>query len=343
MRWMCWGLLLGLLSGMALGCPVTRRRVGRPRLPADAGVVDAGQTARDANVPDAALQDAGPADVQGADAGASDAGEGSSDAGIITGPTPVTIWSWNIEQFPKTSATPGRVRTILEDLEPDLVGVQEITDPADFIALDDLLTDYEGIQVSDPGNSLRVGLLYRPERIRIVDSFELFENDSFAFPRPLLWADVEVLNDAGQVVFDFEFLVLHLKARGDNESRERREAACARIEEWIRSRVSFRDEKDYVVVGDWNDSLTDIPDLNVFIPFYEPAGQYSFLTQSLAEGGASTFIPFESMIDHIMVTNDALEEYGAGATRVVQADFMYSSYESQVSDHRPVQSRFVIR
>ena len=61
-----------------------------------------------------------------------------------------------------------------------------------------------------------------------------------------------------------------------------------------------------------------------------------------AEAGEHSFLPFNSMIDHILVTNDALDEYGDGTTEVLRLDESVPDYQSLVSDHRPVLSRFQI-
>ncbi len=276
------------------------------------------------------------------DAAITDAGE--VDAGWVrSGTVTLTLGTWNIEQFPKTATTVRAVAEVLETLDADLVGIQEIIDPQAFVQLDRNLADWKGLRVREPYDFLAVGLLYRPDRVRVVESGPIFTDDGFAFPRPPLWARVEALDDEGRVAFDFELLVVHLKALGDERSRSRRTRACARLDTWIRTRQAGGGEQDFIVVGDWNDKLDDVPDENVFLPFLLAPERYRFLTTPLSQAGDSSYIPFSGLIDHIMITSDALDEYGPGRTRVVYAEQDYVGYVPNISDHRPVLSTFIIR
>lgn len=276
------------------------------------------------------------------DAGTVDAG--MPDAGWVrSGTITLTLGTWNIERFPKTATTSRAVKEVLATLDADLVGIQEIIDPLAFVALHESLPEWGGLRVREPYDFLAVGLLYRKAKIRIVESEPIFTDDGFAFPRPPLWAKVEALDDEGRVAFDFELLVVHLKALGDVRSRSRRARACARLETWIRTRQMQGGEQDFIVVGDWNDKLDDVPEDNVFLPFLLSPERYQFLTQPLADARDSSYIPFPGLIDHIMVTTDALDEYGPGSTRVVYAEQDYIGYLPNVSDHRPVLSTFIVR
>ncbi len=276
------------------------------------------------------------------DAGIPDVG--TPDAGWVrSGTITLTLGTWNIEQFPKTATTARAVKEVLATLDADLVGIQEIIDPVAFVKLHESLPEWGGLRVREPYDFLAVGLLYRRDRIRILESGPLFVEDGYAFPRPPLWAKVEALDPEGRVAFDFELVVVHLKALGDVRSQSRRSRACARLETWIRTRQTAGQEQDFVVVGDWNDHLDDVPEDNVFLPFLLSPERYYFLTQPLADARDSSYIPFPGLIDHIMVTTDALYEYGPGRTRVVYVEQDYVGYVPNVSDHRPVLSTFVVR
>lgn len=308
----------------------------RPRGPARAGAAGAAAVLLLACVGPGggpSPEDAGP----GADAGAPDAGW------TRTGTVTVRIGTWNLEQFPKTGTTARAVSELLGALDADVLGIQEITEPAAFEALLARLPAYEGAQVEDPGNFLRVGLMYRSDRVRLVEMGTLFEGDDYAFPRPPLWARLEALDHRGRVTFDFIVVVLHLKAQTDSRSVARRREACRRLEAWVTADSAGADEQDYVLVGDWNDRLTRNVDDNVFRPFLESPDRYRFLTRPLAEEGVSSYIPIPGLIDHVMVTTDALFEYGPGTTRVVEAENLFPTYGRDVSDHRPVVSTFVVR
>jgi len=278
----------------------------------------------------------------GADAGVMDASR--PDAGWArSGTVTLTLGTWNIEQFPKTATTPRAVREVLELLDADVIGIQEIVDPQAFVALDQALPDWESERVREPYDLLAVGLLYRPDRVRILESRPIFTDDSFAFPRPPLWSRVEAIDDEGRVVFDFELVVVHLKALSDDRSRARRARACRALDTWIRNRPAVGGDEDIVVLGDMNDHLDDVPDENVFLPFLLAPEQYQFLTWPLVEAGESSYIRIPGFIDHILVTRAALDDYGPGTTRVAYVEQTYPGYLPIVSDHRPVLATFVLR
>jgi endonuclease/exonuclease/phosphatase family metal-dependent hydrolase len=172
----------------------------------------------------------------------------------------------------------------------------------------------------------------------VSDVETLFPESWYEFPRPPLKARIAVAG--AEPAFDFVFMVVHLKAQLDAESRERRRAACGALDVWIREQMNGGQEKDFVLIGDWNDELTDAPADNVFQVFLDDPDTYSFLTLPAAQAGEFSYIPFESMIDHVLVTRDALDEYGDGTTSVLPAEVTYPGYEAAVSDHRPVLSRF---
>lgn len=266
--------------------------------------------------------------------GAPDGGQGGD------GPSDgMTLVSWNLETFPLSSETPTRVGEILDDLRPDIVSIQDISDAAAFTSFAAGLADYEGLLNDDPGAFLRVGLLYRPSTVTISDVETLFRADWQAFPRPPLKVRAEVTPSQG-AAFDFLLVVVHLKAQLDEESRQRREAACEALDDWIRAQLAAGPEQDVIVAGDWNDELTDEPLWNVFDRFLDAPDDYTFLTLPLEQAGEHTYLPFDSFIDHILITHDVLAEYGDGTTEVPLVESTYPSYETHVSDHRPVVARF---
>ena len=251
---------------------------------------------------------------------------------------PLNIASWNIESFPQHDRTIEEVAALVIEHELDLVGVQEITDPDAFGALADLLPDHEMVVSFDSWAFTRVGFLYRADRIAVGDVERLFRRETFAFPRDPLMAQLSVLDDDGEIAFDFTFVVVHLKARGDEESRQRRIAAIEALDAWIRERILT--EPDVMVIGDFNDQLTDGAEWNVFGPMLDAPELYTFLTLAEELRGGHSYIPYEKMIDHILVTNDTLIELGGGESFALEPETTMADYEEVISDHRPVLARF---
>jgi endonuclease/exonuclease/phosphatase family metal-dependent hydrolase len=262
----------------------------------------------------------------------------TSGAGGSTPSIPeASIVTWNLEQFPKTTETVARVVQHVETLAPTVMAVQEIASEAGFAELDEALADYESLLNDDPEAFIRVGLLYRSDVVTVSDVETLFPDQWLQFPRPPLKARLTVATDPP---FDFVIVVVHLKAQLDAESEERRRQACVILSQWLDGQLANGSEQDFMIVGDFNDKITDPPEWNVFTSFLDAPDTFQFLTMPAAQAGDYTYIPFESFIDHILVTTDALAEYGSGETVVLPLDRQEADYRTVISDHRPVIARF---
>jgi endonuclease/exonuclease/phosphatase family metal-dependent hydrolase len=270
----------------------------------------------------------------GTGAGGSGGVGGSSGGGEAGAPPsgPPTLMAWNLETYPLSSTTEERVVQVLADFAPDVVSVEEISDAAAFDVLDGALETYTALLNDDPGAFQRVGILYRQGRVTISEAETLFKTNSYAFPRPPLKVRVQI----GRL--DYLLVVLHLKAQLDAESQARRRAACQVLDNWMRAQVMNGNE--IVLAGDMNDEITDAPQYNVFQVFLDDPAFYTFLTMPEAESGEYSYIPFTSLIDHVLVTNGLLDEYGAGPTEVLHLDESIPDYRDTVSDHRPVRTVF---
>ncbi|MEQ9318380.1 MAG: endonuclease/exonuclease/phosphatase family protein [Polyangiaceae bacterium] len=271
-------------------------------------------------------------------------GAGTTSGGTAGGPeiepggaggNQATVVSWNLREFPYTSTTLERAVELFEELKPDVVALQEVSEPSAFWDLVDALDDYKGVLNDDDADAyLRLGLLYRYDRVSLTDVETLFPGDWYPFPRPPLKAHVTI---EGDTTIDFDIVNVHLKAKVDAESQQRREIACAELHAWVTEQLATRQEQDYVIVGDFNDRLLDPPGANVFDVFLDEPDTYAFLTLPLEEEGLFTYIPFEAMIDHVLVTSDTLGEVGDGPTEILMLDDAVSGYGA-ISDHRPVRT-----
>lgn len=248
--------------------------------------------------------------------------------------------SWNIENFPRTAKSVDAVARVLNEFRPDLVAVQEIADEKAFQALDDELPDYEGILNDDPGAMQRIGVLIRSDRVTVDGVETLFQGDWYAFPRPPLRVQATFHGTLG-TSFDFSLVSVHLKAMSDEDSAYRRRLACEKLDSWLQQELlSPRAEHDIVIAGDWNDQITDPVETNVFAPLLDRPEEYRFLTAELEGTGAFSYISYRSLIDHVMVTSGAAAQYGAGAINVLPLDEVDPYYQLDLSDHRPLLSRF---
>jgi hypothetical protein len=107
--------------------------------------------------------------------------------------------------------------------------------------------------------------------------------------------------------------------------------------------VAANTEKDYLVAGDWNDEIDDPSQANAFSVFVEDTLNYRFLTTPLVgQSTAASFPRYGTLIDHILVSQDAFAEYQGGLTKTLRLDDELANYISEVSDHRPVMATFPV-
>jgi len=255
------------------------------------------------------------------------------------------IVTWNIENFPLAGQTTvGEVRQIIEGLDVDLFAVQEISDTVAFRQLLRDLEEYEGLYSSDIyywGGYQKTGVIYKEGLISIKNVGQIFTNDSYAFPRAPLEITVVAQNDGK--MFDFRLIVIHLKAGADSVDLRRRREAAKKLKGYIDSQVVSSAERDFVVAGDWNDRIDDPQSENAFTVFIEDSLNYRFLTSPLTKDPHLASYPrYSSLIDHILISRDAFDEYRGGETTTLRLDDEMFNYLQQVSDHRPVMAKFPV-
>ncbi len=311
------------------------------------------------------LSAVGGAATQPGDAGT--AGGGAGTAGGGAGGTPdgsagaagqdlsFTAGTWNLHNFSKYGENEWRLADIADkiaELDTDLLAVQELKvkdgtqgqPPQAWDKLLELLPDYSGIH--NPWNTYdtTVGLLYRTATTSILSSQELFDLDSWAFPRPPLEAEVRL--QKGSEVFEFYVIVLHLKAFGD--SVDRRRAACQKLTEYL----AAKDQPRYLVIGDLNDDPYDHPTYNSFVDTFldtEPA--YYFVTAALPPESVTSVGYYHwvgsqkitgEFLDHAIVTGALWSGFGTITPTIISVpEGQYGSWETSYSDHFPVLVDFV--
>jgi endonuclease/exonuclease/phosphatase family metal-dependent hydrolase len=249
---------------------------------------------------------------------------------------PVDAMTWNLRHFPLTSATEDAVVDILDELGPDLVGVQEVESASTFYDVVDALDGYDGILGHDADT--RVGLAYRTDTFEVVGVEHLFDSDSYAFPRPVLAVTMRLR--AALEPTEVVFVVVHLKAMSGASNEARRRSAVEKLRAWIDGRRADGDSH-VVVLGDWNDSIDEPEEYNVFGALLDGAAHVEVLTTSLAAAGEYSYVPFQKLIDHVVVTDETLDVLVHRSTEVLPLETTWSGeYLDDVSDHRPVRTRF---
>jgi len=264
-------------------------------------------------------------------------GSSSSVGGSPVPPGNVRLGTWNLRTFPLTQETIQRLVPVIQnDMQPDVLALQEITSEASLASLAEQLPGYAYLIDDDDFGDLRLGMLYRTERVTVTGTETWFPTNGGAFPRRPFVVSLDISG------FDLRAVVLHLKAQNSASDRDRRRQAIAELANRLNTLTANDGEKDYVVLGDFNDGLTDPASENVFGPMLDAPESFTFLTQSLEQSNGYTYIPFRSMLDHIMITADALDEYGDGQTQILPLEISVPFFEVQISDHRPVIADFAV-
>jgi len=292
---------------------------------------------------------------------APDDGEVSPDGQVVSllrvgSPYTLELATWNIRNFPADGAAADRVAMLLAAMELDFVAVQEVGDVDAWQTMVDGLNalspyPYDTLLSPDeyfPDNYQKTGFLWRTDMIELVDATSLFVQDDYAFPRPPLQGQFEVLHPGGWAL-GFVAIVVHLKASQDLDSQQRRVAAVRRLTEHVDTLAGFDGtpdpaETEVVLLGDFNDDLDDPLEENVFGPLLNAPDHYQPLTRPLVDQGAYSILPWHGFIDHLFITSDLLYEYAGGRTEVVGLDRtveLYGlelgyDYADAVSDHLPV-------
>ncbi len=125
----------------------------------------------------------------------------------------------------------------------------------------------------------------------------------------------------------------------DASSRERRRQAIVSLEGWLAARRATGDA--VVVLGDWNDVIDTVGAANVFTPLLAKPEAYTALTLELATRQEYSYLPYQKLIDHIVVTHEAVEQFPLQAIDPVKLDETLPGYATMISDHRPVEARLL--
>ncbi len=254
------------------------------------------------------------------------------------------IMTWNIEAFPKAGQnTMDSVGKIVEALDMDIIGVQEINDTNAFKAMVLTINGYSGF--AKLNYLVGLGFIYKTSSIQINSIYEIFTAPQYwnNFPRAPIVMDMNYMNER------YILIVNHLKCCGDgfidlgntNDEENRRLESVILLKEYIDQ--NFPTLKT-IVLGDLNDLITDQPNSNVFQPILNDPSNYAFADNAIALGPSSnwSYPTWPSHLDHFIITNELFYETQNNGSNVqtlkLESEFAagWSSYEAIVSDHRPV-------
>ena len=252
------------------------------------------------------------------------------------------VVSWNIEWFPKNGqVTADSVKTILQSLAADVYALQEIDDTTLLKQVVSTIPGYAcHFKFSHYGG---LAYVYNTNTVQVNKKYEIYTSQPFwnAFPRSPQVLEL-TFNNEEYVIIDN-----HLKCCGDgvldlndtSDEENRRLRAINLLKTYIDS--VFSNDK-VIVVGDWNDILTDPTSNNVF-NFFLNDSDYLFVDFPIALGSSANFSfpTWPSHLDHILISDELFADFSKpnselSCIRIDDYMSSWSAYDYNISDHRPV-------
>ena len=259
------------------------------------------------------------------------------DLNLVNG---VEVVTWNIEFFPKQGQrTIDSVYNIITGLNADIYCLQEIHNINSFLDLADDLIEYDYV-ISDDTDYLNLVVLYKKNDFLVRSKTSLFTNNMYEFAsRPPLRLDMTY---SGENSMDFTLINMHLKCCNDGYNR--RVQSSDILYEYLKNSVQLG-FVNHIIVGDWNDDISDSYSQNSFNVFLEDQDSFKYVTYENAHSSSNTYDSFPgfgsgSFIDHIMISSDLFEEFETSDVQTIRLGDYISGYDEVISDHRPVVWRF---
>lgn len=279
------------------------------------------------------------------------------------------VASWNIEWFGDPSNGPANesvqlanATAMLQQVDADVWGIAEVVDDTQWSRLVASMPGYEGMLASarnvEDGRRYyapreqKLGVLIRRSAFTVQGARVILQqhDTDFAGRPPLevrLLSRTRGTNESASSKAkgiadersDLTVIVVHMKARNDASSWERRARAARALKRYLDT--EHRDDA-VIVVGDWNDGLHRSISAGKPSPYEELARdetRYRFTSASLARRGI-TSTSYTTLIDHHLVSNELAATEIPNSVEVVRPAGTLRNFRSSTSDHFPVVSHF---
>ena len=257
------------------------------------------------------------------------------------------IITWNIEHYPKHSNTNLYLEDIINSIEGlDIIALQEIESSNHLSMLANNLgpewVDFRH-ENSDWGE---LSYLINSETVSYQEPYTILNEYQYYFAyRPPYVLEFDYNNQ------QFILINVHYKCCGDGTLDEqdsgdeefRRLQATYYLDNYISDNFP---NSNVIIVGDFNDSLDDDEQNNVFNLFFN-SSEYFFTDLSMALENNPwlywSFPNWPSHLDHILITSELFDEYekSTSTCTTLVFDNLFNNgwlgYDIYISDHRPVQ------
>ncbi|NQT96318.1 MAG: endonuclease/exonuclease/phosphatase family protein [Candidatus Marinimicrobia bacterium] len=255
----------------------------------------------------------------------------------------IEIITWNCEFFPHNwDETVTALAEVVTDLDPDLIAFQEIRYAGWFSKLMDQIPAYDFI-ISRQSSFMDMAIIYKRDLFELERQVEIFAEDDYNFAgRPPLQGDFTYIN--GSDTTRFSIVNLHMKCC--DSGLDRRRKAVAMLHEYL-AEAWDSGNRNFIVLGDWNDDLKDADNAHGFHPFFADERFY-FVNEKIVYDVSQASYPKEpyvSFLDHILVTEQFVPRTNVLKVQTLLiGEYMggYEVYEEYISDHRPVLLAFPV-
>jgi endonuclease/exonuclease/phosphatase family metal-dependent hydrolase len=252
------------------------------------------------------------------------------------------IMTWNIQNFPKSEFAIDYAAKVINAVDPDIIGLQEMESDSAFFCLIKQLNDldkynWSGYRANRNYWKQELAFIYKTDLIGVDKIYEIFYGDSKPFPRSPLVMEF-IYNDQEIVIINN-----HFKARTGPENELRRRNAVNKLDKFI---LENHPDANVIVLGDMNDQLTDEGTENVFTTFLKKPVEYKFVDLEIAKNDSADwsypYWKYRGHIDHILISNELYDEFEKSDSfvKVVTiGEFMEGGDDARyryIGDHRPV-------
>ncbi len=263
----------------------------------------------------------------------------------------------------------GNVTTVMQTLNSDIFGVEEVSDDDAFNQLVANLLGYDKIlsprwsysfQAPDPNfPPQKVGFIYNTSTVQILSSrvmfAKLYDNiqaGTITLPSypggtsSSFWSSgrlpfmITINATVNGITKKIIMIDVHAKSGSAQVDYDRRKYDVQVLHD---SLVANYPNDNIILLGDYNDDVDasiNVGAASSYKPFVDDAANFNVLTYALSQAGAYSFPNSNSFLDHIITSNELTNLYVNSSIAVEDARNYVSNYMNSTSDHLPVSARF---
>ena len=281
-----------------------------------------------------------------------------------------TNWLGNILNGPTNEALQQRnFQQVLDSLKADVYVLEEVSNLSVFSSIVARNTNYKGFCTTAvsaggiPADAQRVCFMYKKGVIDSVSSRPLLTK---ATPLPnypennpaRFWASGRLpflfVADANidGVKKRLHIIGIHARANtgGSTTTLAAKELQYAQRKYDVEVLKDSLDAQfpnaNIIVAGDYNDDVDEtVSDItstkeSSYKKFLDDTKNYQVVTKQLSDNGFRSFLSFNNMIDHVMVSNELVDNYVVNSVSTEMGFLYVNNYSSTTSDHLPIYATF---